>query len=147
MANYLYNGIELPQLPEWDTEIYPYAVIVRFTSAYMLAFLATPIRVQHDGSTTNRFGGVAHIAYKSLEGEEWVELENSTATIPVWVKWANYDVYYYYDSTDILYPELAGVVYLAASDPIPVNPATTLDPTALLMCWQVGNRIRQRGGA
>lgn len=29
-----------------------------------------------------------------------------------------------------------------ASDPIPVNPAPTLDPTALLMGWQVGNRIR-----
>lgn len=27
MAKYLYNGIELPTLPEWDKSIYPYAVI------------------------------------------------------------------------------------------------------------------------
>ena len=29
MANYLYNGIELPELPEWDKDTYPYACIVR----------------------------------------------------------------------------------------------------------------------
>lgn len=25
--NYLYNGVKLPALPEWDKETYPYAVI------------------------------------------------------------------------------------------------------------------------
>lgn len=29
MANKLYNGIELPELPTWDTKTYPYAVISR----------------------------------------------------------------------------------------------------------------------
>ena len=45
-----------------------------------------------------------------------------------------------------LYSRNAGTysVNLSAYEP---NPAPTLDPTALLMCWQVGNRIRQRGGA
>lgn len=50
-----------------------------------------------------------------------------------------------YVDTNLKYTES---LYLpnAASDPIPVNPAPTLDPTALLMGWQVGNWVaRQRG--
>jgi hypothetical protein len=27
MANFLYNGVELPELPEWDKETYPYAAL------------------------------------------------------------------------------------------------------------------------
>ena len=27
MSKYLYNGVELPELPEWDKNTYPYACI------------------------------------------------------------------------------------------------------------------------
>lgn len=30
MAKYLYNGYELPKLPEWNRQAYPYAVILKF---------------------------------------------------------------------------------------------------------------------
>ena len=134
MSNYLYNGVELPDINTvWtDKTTYPYAVLFRYVSgAYCLKIATQPITVGLEGNAVNP-------QYTCRNGETWSE--NSTVTLLGSIFWANHDVYYS-DSLE----EVGGTLYLAASDPIPVNPAPTLDPTALLMGWQVGNRIR--GGA
>lgn len=54
MANYLYNGVELPDINEvWDKETYPYAAIqVSAFSGYRLILLDSPVYrgVDNDGS-------------------------------------------------------------------------------------------------
>ena len=59
MANWLYNGVELPALPDWDKETYPYACILQSeTSAQiMLIVLSRPyqystIRADFEGNGT-----------------------------------------------------------------------------------------------
>lgn len=149
MANYLYNGVELPALPEWDKTVYPYACI-SYTithSRFYRIFIGTGPIYRSDTDGSYDFGLLLQKSYalnsdstawaetSITVGEHWIANINNewNGKFPVWT------------NADIIKSD--GSVYLAASDPIPVNPAPTLDPTALLMCWQVGNRIRQRGGA
>lgn len=126
MPNYLYNGIELPQLPEWDKSIYPYAVIVKqgyFTTYYKLRCYAT-ISYYTDVDGERKFGGdgtvaigyqvpvtdatnsawesVGEIDVSTVVGEHSVSDDNSGNLM-----WANFDVL----NTD-------GTIYLAASKPI-----------------------------
>lgn len=132
MANYLYNGVELPALPEWDKETYPYAVI-------WIAFVTNAIYLDILKEFDFSSAGILHTTkedslFALCSGDSWSEFKASTSDSQIvgsQIKWTN---------TDILNED--GSVYLAASDPIPVNPAPTLDPTSLLMGWQVGNRIR-----
>lgn len=143
MANYLYNGIELPELPEWDKEAYPQAMI----ACYNYSALATRLYVDKEFRYTHYDTGrtmistsansrVYYLRDGKWDGPEEISdagnicfLDETDETID----WTNFDVL-----------NKDGSVYFAASDPIPVNPAPTLDPTSLLMGWQVGNRIRQR---
>ena len=154
MANYLYNGVELPALPEWDKQTHPYAVIINMNASVThLYFSPNPFYVKKIYQSGNI--GVAPLVETTIKRfyydgvDSWCSIFDETSsattaysTLPYPNLWANHDVYYS-DSVE----DLAGTLYMSASDPIPVNPAPTLDPTALLMCWQVGNRIRQRGGA
>jgi hypothetical protein len=43
---YLYNGVQLPPLPEWDREKYPYAVIVADDYQTALSFSAKPMLIE-----------------------------------------------------------------------------------------------------
>lgn len=158
MSNYLYNGVELPALPEWDREAYPYAWIAKapynddyysliistgecdyrswkdYGSMYYLYPVDVPITVKAAYLYKGEFEtGEWNFTWEKTYEENIVHTSSGLG-LPVW---SNFDVINHDD----------GSIYIAASDPIPVNPAPTLDPTALLMCWQVGNRIRQRGGA
>lgn len=151
MANYLYNGVRLPALPEYDKTAYPYAIILTPSWSpddYELLISKVAPYVTSDkyfringevkgdvlryekGST-----GWVHNSYTdALKG---VIYATEPPSVYCTVCWSNHNVL----NED-------GSVYLSASDPIPVNPAPTLDPTALLMGWQVGNKIaRQRGKA
>lgn len=129
--NYLYNGIELPDIPD---HTYPYLYIGYNGTYWYFYCTPTEVKVSMDGYAIF----VTAKRYIARDGE-WVEGNYVGSTKIIW---SNTDVYYS-DSVE----EVGGTLYLSASDPIPVNPAPTLDPTALLMCWQVGNRTRQRGGA
>jgi hypothetical protein len=51
---YLYNGVRLPELPEWDREKYPYAYIVNAISWYYVYYLPVPMEAY-----TNDNGNVA----------------------------------------------------------------------------------------
>lgn len=146
MANYLYRGISAPPLPEAVIKEYPYVYMLRFldTAAF---FSTSPIYYKTSVGGSSSSSGVI-LYYKLIDGE-WQFIEEDDGFACYTSSWANHDII----SDD------DGTVYISASyptdaetgeeitiyDPIPVNPAPTLDPTALLMGWQVGNRIR--GGA
>lgn len=122
MTSYLYNGIELPALPETDK---PYVVIFRgVTGAYYLKLSDTAITTDSDGNAVNP-------QYIANGTESWSE--NTVITVTGEVIWTNYDVY----TTD-------GTLYLSASDPIPVGTPIT-DPLSFMMGWQLGQRLRMRG--
>ena len=117
---YLYNGVRLPKLPEWDKAVYPYAVIdntfmnmCRLHLFEHLPFATTTdsgsVRYgPRDGSTyiykgakkagTVNDGWTFNAAYTDDDGI----LANS-------VQWANFD---------LLYND--GSVCCAESDPIPI---------------------------
>lgn len=101
---YLYNGVRLPGLPEWDRETYPYAVIVQnnLSGDYFLMADDETFAANADGDTIRPITGVAY----AIENGEWV---SSVGRINCKAIWANHD---------ILNPD--GSVYLAASEPVPV---------------------------
>ena len=138
--NYLYNGVELPALPEWDKGTYPYAVITECATipasgaTHMLYVTSKKLFAETDGECTN---GAGHV-YRYIPGNaEWtylseVNIVNGATTTNGEAIWCNGDIYYK-DST----------LYLAASDPIPV---TTIDPTSLMQGYLVGCAIRANRG-
>lgn len=104
---HLYNGTQLPALPEWDKETYPYALIVwnKNNSEYMLLLQDSKETVDADGEYMLFYE--SGIFYRANNGAwEIASADSYDAVKPIW---ANYDIL---DSN--------GSVYLAASDPIPV---------------------------
>lgn len=157
--NYLYNGVELPALPEWDRVAYPYAIMVwggtggnRLSHCLLWAF-SNPHHLTHYNSIQNKYSIwisedekclYSQAKYNSKDGiyepfpamveypnETYPYNENGLTSKP---DWANYDVL-----------DNKGTLYLAASDPIPIL-APALDPLSLFMGWKAGNWVaRQRG--
>ena len=117
---YLYNGVQLPGLPEWDKEKYPYAWIHQFNTAnpsYVLRIASEPI-----------------VYKKPIYKDYYVYSMTGTGCIynindGVWeifrsdVAFDNYfpesDVLFSWTNTDIINEE-DGTIYLEASDPVPV---------------------------
>lgn len=147
MSKCLYNGVELPALPEWDKEAYPYATIMRDTksglagtSDYTAAiFTRVPMQWSTNHLTTvvttepYQFAQIDH-----LKGEtEWsaiVDKENGVSTsIYTTAIWANHDVYH----TEAT----GGGVYLAATEPVPVGGGEPIDPTSFMQGYIVGRRL------
>lgn len=116
---FLYNGVRLPALPEWDRSVYPYAVIsIRTNSAvYNLAFTKSPIMSNADGSLKIGMTGTP-------SGLDKGEFENFKLSDGVWVSghqggvtvsravWSNNDLYYSADA--------GGGLFMAGSEPVPV---------------------------
>ena len=119
---YLYNGIRLPALPEWDREKYPYAVIYtrslteNGSGLTLLSFVSTKLSFVDNTAdaltideTTEFLAKIYH-----LENGEWViKTEDAMVNLYMYLGvtiWANYDVLNYADTT----------VHLSASDPIPI---------------------------
>jgi hypothetical protein len=127
MAKYLYNGIELPALPEYDSETYPYVALISTLQDYYLLCSKLPfvykiingqgaIRNPSETTTTayryyisKNFGG--DWSDDSPDGGTHNFNPNAGMTDCVW---ANYNVL-----------NLDGTIYLAASDPVPVVEAYT----------------------
>ena len=133
MANYLYNGINLPARPEWDSENYPYACISYSLTYYHLYISTVKQYMGEDGSTHWAASGTyTRYRVRPSAGEtEWTLMEEeseitstnvgSDYNIGSNVKWANFDVL----NED-------GTLYLAASDPIELTGGfqiTYYDPT------------------
>lgn len=136
---YLYNGVRLPKLPEWDKTAYPYAAIYTYHGAseaqnpiYRLIVSDGPFAIVHktfvllgkeydalewDGNYIAKWK-IATWDYWDADGSgtggSFFGLEDATDA----VVWTNTDIHYADDySTD---ETLADTVYLAASEPVPV---------------------------
>lgn len=152
--NYLYNGVELPDINRvWtDKNAHPYAVIFFYqksltdtTPIYTLSLLNQPATV----GVANRFisGGGSVTGYL-IEGAEteWRFVFSSDVAAGDAIQfggvltassrgWSNYNIL-----------KSDGTLHLAASDPVPVSPPH--DPNALLMGWLAGKRMAaMRGNA
>ena len=135
--NYLYNGVELPALPEWDKETYPYALIYKSSFGGHVLFLTDVVGTYT--SSVVYYNGV-RIDCDCAQGEtEWSDFSDAMSferyiAASTHYVWANYDIL-----------KGDGTLYLAASDPIPVT-APALDPLSMWLGWKAGNWVaRQRG--
>ena len=163
--NYLYNGVELPALPEWDKKTYPYVVIHEFglhvdRTLYTVQATTVESYIKHvkmsDGKTiSTRLYHEPPRLYAENENEAdiWYGTDYTTGQ-QVYDEFVLKNTQTYSDmihggenrgrivwsNHDILNED--GSIYFAKSnDPIPVNPAPPIDPTSLLMGWLVGKRI------
>lgn len=115
---YLYNGVRLPALPEWDRETYPFAVIVKYdddivATQYYLAFYATQADYDADYAYATKFWVQPCVKYLTRGTyQEWESMTQDYvyATSEEVLIWANHDILYK-GSTEVC---------RAASDPIPV---------------------------
>ena len=109
---YLYNGVRLPALPEWDRDVYPFATITAHSGG-LYCFNASDIvlALDYTMSRPNDSGAFLNIrsAYDK-ETESWGE--NKTSAVngydgsPIW---SNFDIY-----------KSDGSLYLSASEPVPI---------------------------
>ena len=120
---YLYNGIRLPALLEWDREKYPYAVIVYTiwpeTPYYLYIDDSLDLigRTSSLGKMVNNpdlFGtGFSSTFVYMTDSDSWVEKVESTPNADA--IWTNYDLYYPEN-----HYEHPGELCMTASEPIPV---------------------------
>ena len=147
MANYLYNGVKLPDInavytPELQAT-HPYAEIslTKYNSGgYYLKLHQAPNWV--DTADGKYWLGVGERLMYDLDGSEWVFWENGSGSngsaMDFFLKetlWSNYNIMDISDNS----------VWLAASTPVPV---TETDHNALIQGWIVGKRLAaMRGNA
>lgn len=124
MANYLYNGVEAPALPQLtatEQETYPIAMI---NKNGRLIYCSAVYDADADGRVTVSL--FSTIVYDVVDGQ-WVKQSTYPMTFkPVWT------------NTDILNED--GTIYLAASEPIPVG-GEPIDPTSFMQGYIVGRRL------
>lgn len=132
---YLYNGIRLPALPEWDREKYPYAIIFHSASGINNLFIsATPWH--GTGKAFDDFGGTfgettanasSGILYNQYNDKDW-ELMSNEDTPPELGQIADTDgdgvgdagaFCTFWSNHDIISAD-GTTVLIAASDPVPV---------------------------
>lgn len=140
MANYLYNGVAVPTLPEYDNERYPYAVLRKNTGATKFAFFVS----SHAPTIKNGKLQVLQLgagasgrceAYTYTDADGWIGPTTYTfvqgfTTDAEGVFWTN---------TDILNED--GTIYLAASEPVPIGGGEPIDPTSFMQGYIVGRRL------
>lgn len=138
MANYLYNGVKLPALPEWDKTAYPYAAILIFYGDYWLicAKQAAKTSVNRSRLTHPNFEyGSNSVELDFLESnsittgqDSWGALtEDSAGIVAGDVLWTNFDM-----------KDDNGDLRVARTTPIPVP---GLDPKTFIAGWLVGRAI------
>lgn len=149
---YLYNGVELPELPEWDRETYPYASI-RYDGTQFWVHAQTQAEkiVRYD----DVFGYV-YMVESYTTGKQWSLDDSGT-----WKLWdiiygikADTECYSYQKTTedyavwtnyDVIWAD-TGDIFFAASDPVPVvRSIPVLMPASMFQGLRVGRMIaRQR---
>lgn len=108
---YLYNGVRLPKLPEWDREMYPYASITRSGEKYFFRAYGEPLMTKEDSPYLEFEDGEAIVVIYELQDDLWFFHGESSSTggMRQPLVWTGFDVL----NED-------GSVYFAASDPNPV---------------------------
>ena len=107
MANYLYNGIELPALPEYDKKAYPYVTIDIVNSTTCLNLYAVLPTVNGNQYV---FAEKCAVIYYTLHGDTWEYFDSLT------ISNASFDTLIW-SNHDILNED--GTIYLAATIPLP----------------------------
>lgn len=114
---FLYNGVELPALPEWDKTVYPYAFIYIVTLDGTTGVYTLVV----SSSSVMGYDGNGIICPSATVGQRYTVSEDSWAAASasddfyikrdnlIYTVWANFDVL----NSD-------GSVYVAASEPVPV---------------------------
>lgn len=117
---YLYGDVELPPLPEWDRETYPYAWIRATNTAKNDFRLYVQSEIKYatsaSGVTLIVINKASCLRYScAIGGTEWEQISVSSSNLAIesWELWANFDVYD--ENNELL---------LAGSEPIPVNGTT-----------------------
>ena len=109
---YLYNGVRLPGLPEWDKETYPDVIILK---NYNLIIAEKPFYFGRNSANPHWLGtdgNFQFFIYKTDGWEEGSKLppgEIATGNAPGDIIWANHDIL-----------NADGTIYLTASEPVPV---------------------------
>lgn len=119
---YLYNGVKLPALPEYDTAAYPYAVLDKTnagTSFLFYAFRSRPYYGTNPADSTkmgvySTGGAKVYYFVPADGGSEW---EHSMDTENPFAAEDGNENTLFWTNTDILY-EGDGSVWLAASEPV-----------------------------
>ena len=149
MPNYLYNGVELPQLPEWDKTVYPYAYMdinIRLSDKVAnqadVVFCTAPISVTtfistYKGSANTAVSGLAYrweigdTEFKRYESKDF-SLEAGETTGWIYIDWANTDLINTKDNT----------IVCAASYPIDAETGEEIhdyeigvEPEAPVLSW------------
>lgn len=125
MAKYFYNGVELPDINTvWtDKTTYPYGCIARertnTTGERYLYLSSAPFIVNGNGNGIGIIldnGTTVNEYFAHTDSHEWTESGTFSApdlTEPITqmiIEWTSHDVY-----------DEGGILYLAASDPVPVG--------------------------
>ena len=153
MANYLYNGVVLPDINEvWtDKETYPYACITIDTSngydLYILSCSAVDMFITSGGVVANNGSG-KFILYVLIADEDAAR-ENDAVANEWCLAGENEGNTLFgtpdsliYSNRDILNTD--GTVYLAASEPVPVdNNITIPDKASFMLGYLTGQRLRK----
>ena len=143
---YLYNGVKLPALPEWDKEMYPYAWLLDCGRVSWSNFRVYELYVLGKPSTRDEWGILSLPApwnkydlnvFDDERITEWevgspCYIDHHLTAYPIWT------------NHDILNED--GSLYLAASDPVPVTSAQPIDPNSMLAGYLVGCRLRSMRG-
>lgn len=124
MSKYLYNGVELPEIPEWDKETHPYAVLCATGNEHApYAVYYCKMLPQVTSGESVRVATLTNTArylkYNAYMGWKYVVETTMGAKTLTGVFWTNTDILYsssYSDNT-----ALAGTLYLSASEPVLVE--------------------------
>lgn len=147
MANYLYNGVELPALPEWDKTVYPYAVIntseLLAKPVYTLYLCSTPLVMAYNeeiGKNSIYLQDVTrYIAYRVIgTAMEWSVVSNGAENPSIVIIYADENTMIW-SNHDIINED--DIIYLAASNPIAVSVPPSPDLTSMYLGWLSGRRI------
>lgn len=151
MSNYSYNGIILPELPEYDVTTYPYASIDHYvfddgSTGNFLYVFSTPF-VTID--LTEQYG---YVSLQVEDGGKYVQWEYYPDRHSEWVganvpitsdNWESSTAKVSWTNTDIYNPD--GTLYLAASEPVASEPSIVvkadLQPLSFTLGWLAGRRM------
>ena len=135
MADFLYNGVQLPELPEVEGYPYKYAFYHTLESRYVVTFRTTEMTVSRSSPYGPYINDANNKRY-ALVGDKWVHINYATTFFTGDIgsfKWANHTIYYS-DGTEI---------YLAKSpDPVPVTPVQ-INPSVLLSAFFTGQAVKR----
>lgn len=114
---YLYNGVRLPKLPEWDKEMYPYAYISMKSDGTPYIFISSnPASYYPNWGWAVTVGAWFAPLVAYANEVPWVSAEDEGG---VYIHLERYDTWkLVWCNTDVV--TQTGSVFMAASEPIPV---------------------------